>query len=84
MENIFDKSTIGYDNLRALCIKNNWFTCGSIRQYEKLFDRDSEGASLNELATIIWVCSSEEHTKQSIYMTLLAYVREMFAKAIED
>ena len=24
--------------LRELCIKNNWFTCGTVKQYEKLFD----------------------------------------------
>lgn len=76
MENIIDKATIGYEELRKLCIDNNWFTCGSIRQYEKLFDRDREGASLDELTTIIWICSDETHTKQSIYMALLVYVNE--------
>lgn len=88
-ENFINKSTIDYFELRELCIDNNWFTSGSIRQYEKLFDRNREGASLDELATIIWICSDETHTKQSIYMALLVYVnerREMLAraKAMED
>lgn len=78
--------TIDSFDLRQLCINNNWFTCGSIKQYEKLFDRNSEGASLDELATIIWICSDEDkgHTKQSIYMALLVYVnqrREMLERA---
>lgn len=44
--------------LRELCIKNDWFTCGTIKQYEKLFDRNKEEASINELSIIIWVCSN--------------------------
>ena len=32
--------------LRELCIKNDWFTCGTVKQYEKLFDRNKEGASI--------------------------------------
>ena len=39
--------------LRALCIKNDWFNHGSNHQYGKLFDRAAEGASPEELATII-------------------------------
>ena len=51
--------------LRALCIKNDWFNHGSNHQYGKLFDRAAEGASLEELATIIWVCS-EDVTREQI------------------
>ena len=51
--------------IRALCIKNDWFNHGSNYQYGKLFDRAAEGASLEELATIIWVCS-EDVTKEQI------------------
>ncbi len=43
--------------LRALCIRNNWFTCGDISQYRRFFQRNDEGANLDELATIIWICS---------------------------
>ena len=48
-----------YD-LRDLCIKNNWFTCGTNRQYEKLFHANKMGAPLDEIVTIIWLCSDEE------------------------
>lgn len=44
--------------LRELCIQNQWFTGGSNRQYEKMFQRASEGATLEELALIIWLCSN--------------------------
>lgn len=29
--------------LRNLCIKNNWFTCGTNEQYEKLFYANEYG-----------------------------------------
>lgn len=48
------------ENLRSLCIKNGWFTCGSNRQYEKLFYANEHGASIAEIATIIWLCSNTE------------------------
>lgn len=54
------------NKLRELCVKKNWFTAGSNEQYEKLFQRQREGASLEELAIIVWVCS-EDCTKDEIY-----------------
>ena len=56
--------------LRELCIKNDWFTCGTIKQYEKLFDRNKEEALINELSIIIWVCSNNI-SKDEIYQKLL-------------
>lgn len=32
--------------LRQLCIKNNWFTCGSNEQYEKLFYANENGCPI--------------------------------------
>ena len=47
------------ETLRQLCIKNDWFTCGSNRQYEKLFIANEENWSIDEITSIIWVCSDE-------------------------
>lgn len=52
--------------LRLLCIKNDWFTAGSNEQYNKLFYANSNGCSIEEIATIIWLCSSEEHARRDI------------------
>lgn len=46
--------------LREFCIENNYFTNGTNEQYEKFFTRNDEGASINELATLIWICSSND------------------------
>ena len=46
--------------LRELCINNNWFTCGSINQYEKLFYANENGCPIEEIATIIWLCSDDD------------------------
>lgn len=54
------------EELRSLCIKNNWFTCGTNRQYEKLFYANENGCPIEEIATIIWLCSNEEHCRKDI------------------
>lgn len=58
-----------YD-LRALCIKHDWFTCGTNEQYEKLFYANSHGCSMEEIATIIWLCSDDQHCRRDILETL--------------
>ncbi len=45
------------EQLRSLCIKNNWFTDGTNSQYEKLFQLNEESATIQDLALVIWVCS---------------------------
>lgn len=48
------------EKLRQLCIRESWFTDGSFSQYNKLFDANSNGASVEILAAIIWVCSETD------------------------
>ena len=50
---------ISTDKLFYLCNKYQWFTNGDCKQYDMLFDRNKQGASLETLATIIWICSSD-------------------------
>ena len=45
--------------LRSLCIRKDWFTCGTTEQYDKLFYANENGGTLKEIATIIWVCSND-------------------------
>lgn len=54
------------EELRSLCIKNNWFTCGSNRQYEKLFYANEMGCPIEEIATIIWLCSDEDYRRTDV------------------
>ena len=55
---------ISTNKLYQLCNKYQWFTNGDCEQYNKLFERNKQGASLETLATIIWICSTnwEEQT----------------------
>ena len=55
---------ISTEKLYRLCNKYHWFTGGDCSQYEKLFDKNRQGASLETLATIIWLCSSSYDEKQ--------------------
>ena len=58
-------------NLRSLCIDHNWFTCGTCEQYEKLFYANENGCPIEEIATIIWLCSDEGHCRRDILSCLI-------------
>ena len=49
---------ISNDKLYQLCNKYQWFTCGSVKQYNLMFELNKHGAELETLATIIWICST--------------------------
>lgn len=51
---------ISSERLTSLCIKNQWFTHGDNEQYSKLFYAAEHGAPLEEIVTIIWLCSDAE------------------------
>lgn len=67
--------------LRQLCIKNNWFTCGSNEQYEKLFYANENGCPIKELATIIWLCSDEEVRRIDV-LAVLKEARKSYLKKL--
>ena len=50
---------ISTDKLYYLCNKYQWFTNGDCNQYALFFERNKQDASLETLATIIWICSSD-------------------------
>ena len=86
------KITKSVAEIRSLCIKKDWFTYGTNTQYERLFDRVRDGADVEEVATIIWVCS-ENVTKEEIIKELLptrnervemVRAMELLARAVND
>lgn len=70
-------------DIYELCNKNQWFTCGTTTQYEKMFDyvREAEINSLmisdkiRKLSTIIWICSDDNFTEEEIFKA----IRQKFA-----
>lgn len=60
---------ISIDKLYYLCNKYQWFTNGDSFQYDLLFDECRNGASLERLATIIYV-SSRSYSEQDILKIL--------------
>lgn len=52
---------INAEDLRNLCIKNNWFTHGNNEQYEKLFalarPASKYSKNIDNVALIIFFCS---------------------------
>ena len=47
--NYTENRTMSASDLRALCIRNNWYTCGTCKEYEALFNRlyDEDGCPVN-------------------------------------
>ena len=58
------------EELRLCCIRNEWFTEGTNGQYDKLFYANEHGAPIEEIATIIWVCSAEAWCRRDILAIL--------------
>ena len=52
------KQPLQCHQIRALCVENEWFDAGSINQYAKLFEAIESGASIHEIALIIYICTS--------------------------
>lgn len=51
------KNRLSHSKLYSLCNKNQWFTSGSNLQYERMFWKNDNGSTLEEIALIIWLCS---------------------------
>lgn len=54
-----------------ICNEKQWFTHGTNEQYSKLYYALEMGAPLEEIVTIIWLCSSTEHCRRDIKFALL-------------
>lgn len=53
-------ATVDTETLRTLCIKNNWFTCGTCEQYDKMFEANKDAyTSVDEIVSMIWLCSDD-------------------------
>lgn len=66
-----NQSKFDFETLYTLCNKHQWFTAGTSKQYDKLFERNRQGAPISELATIIWICSAPEFTLDGIREELI-------------
>ena len=67
-----DQPTINPDKLRETCIRNQWFTCGSNEQYERMFMMNDDGAPIYGIALVIYICSEANFSLDEIEDTLRA------------
>ena len=49
MNKYTETRTMSACDLRGLCIRHNWYTCGTCEEYDRLFDRlyDSDGCPVH-------------------------------------
>lgn len=57
------------EELRSLCIKENWFTCGTGGQYEKMFDMLRDDEPMEKIAFTIAFCSDGD--SEDVVLTAL-------------
>ena len=70
-------------DLWRLCNKHQWFTCGTNKQYDKLFYANENGATIEEIATIIWLCSDDEKWCRRDILNELKLEREIYLADID-
>lgn len=54
--------------IRDLCIKNDYFTCGSNEQYNKMFEFAKVTKNHLEVAQMIWLCSDCDNPDMIAYV----------------
>ena len=42
-----------------LCNKKQYFICGSVRQYDHMFEMIDNDAPVHDIALVIWICSED-------------------------
>ena len=53
MKKYIEKREIFADDIRRLCIKNNWYTCGSVQDYEKMLSMcDNENMETDDIVRL--------------------------------
>lgn len=65
--------------LHKICVDNAWFTCGTKEQYHKLVYGNENGCPIEEIATIIWLCSDDEWCRRDILAVLKEAHKEYLA-----
>ena len=53
-----------------LCNVNDWFTCGTVSQYNKMFDMVRENRPIHDIALVIWFCSDGRDSEEDIRIAL--------------
>lgn len=53
------RSNISQMCLYDLCRRQDWFTAGSCKQYDRMFDMVRKHAPVTEIALVIWMCSDD-------------------------
>lgn len=67
--------------LRMKCIEKDWFNAGSNEQYDKLFEANEMGASIAEIATIIWLCTDD--VRRIDILDDLNEMHQLYLKSLE-
>lgn len=51
---------VSVDDVYTLCNRKQYFTCGTNRQYDRMFNMVRNGEPLTHIALAIWLCSDDD------------------------
>jgi len=71
-------------SLRRACIDNSWFDEGTNEQYEKLFYANGHGYLIDEIATIIWLCSDAQKWKKQDILVQLKELNKQYLERLKS
>ncbi len=67
-----------FENVRELCIEHDWFREGDGDQFSALHDMIREGASLEDVALVIWICSvNTAKSREEVFEILKEAARKL-------
>lgn len=56
--------------IRNLCVAYDWFCGGTNEQYKRMFELAADGASVCDVALVIWLCSDSKVQREEIIFEL--------------
>lgn len=62
---------VSVEDVYTLCNEKQYFTCGTNRQYERMFDMVRNGDPLPYIAQAIWLCSDDDADIKEITRELM-------------
>lgn len=72
------------DLVYRMCNMYQWFTHGTVEQYDRMFEMVKQGKKVHEIALVIWICSDPSITVETIEGTLKKAIEQDKLRRLND
>lgn len=78
MKKIIETRKIFWNDLRNLCIRNNWYTCGTVQEYQKMLNMcKKDNITTNDIVTIAQDIMDHSNKEENEERELTSYCFEV-------